>query len=587
MVLITTGVRQRFDSFSGHSIYRSLIKMITSTCNLINRFIQLVIISAIVSCDSLTEHDSIKPEKQFTFTQSEFYTLPGSSIIIDLNSIVEQSFVTATISISEDPIRGTLSKVDARLLKYRPSRAFQGGEDHFDLSAEHEGKILATKTVTVSMRYSKEEFPCALIVVEDKIKVKSSSLVSIPILNNDWLCAIDKSAVNISIYSDPLFGQGLVDGESITYLSGPDYKGHDEFIYKLTPTSGENATYGIISVTAWTAQTMSLPDSSLTKMVFVDDTTGYLAGNGMYKTIDGGEHWSQILYPQNISGSSVNDIHFLDANNGFAVYSSRDGTEIVNGLATTKDGGASWRLTPINYSPPPIKYSPDISSVFFTSTSTGFISALDWGDYESIILKTEDGGKTWKQLVISNFDGLIYSYLILKYADSRIGYAYQYWNIFITQDGGESWDRYNFYNDFPGASYDDLCMDVIDENTLFAGGSVLGSFTHPTSIFKFELGSTPKIVAVIPYKIWQLEFSPSGNVGFAVGISGTNNQSEPVTGTISINKSIDKGETWTEEYIHEDIEITSYWDFPAAMAVPSENVVYILYANTIIKYSNK
>lgn len=267
------------------------------------QLILLIILSAIISCDSFTE-DSIKPENQVTFTRSEFYTLPGSAIIIDLHSIVEQSFATVTISISKDPVRGTLSMVDTMLLKYRPGRAFQGGEDHFDLSAEYEGKILATKTVTVSMKYSKEEFPCALIVVEDKIKIKmkSSSLVSIPILNNDWFCAIDKSAVNISIYSDPLFGQGLVDGESITYLPGPDYKGCDEFIYKLTPTSGGNATYGIISATGWTTQTINLPNSSLTKMVFVDDTTGYVAGNGMYKTTDGGEHWSQIL--QNIGGSS-------------------------------------------------------------------------------------------------------------------------------------------------------------------------------------------------------------------------------------------------------------------------------------------
>ena len=546
----------------------------------IKGFSLFLILQFIFACDSFKE-DSIQPENLVKFTQTEFYTLPGSSIIIDLGGIIERSFVNASISVSKAPTRGTLSVMNESLYKYKPFEDFQGGEDHFDVSVVHDGKIFAAKTLTIHMKDSKEEFPCELVVVEDKITVSPGSSASIPVLNNDWLCDLDITSVNVSIYSEPRFGSGVVDGESITYVADADYSGYDELVYELTGLNG-TTKYGIITVStwsmSWTTKSMLLPDYSVTKMVFVNETTGYLAGNRIYKTTDGGEHWLQL--PLNINDATINDIHFLDENNGFAVYSSCGENEAIwnctNGLAVTQDAGASWTLTPIDY-------SPDISSVFFSSPTTGFMSALNWETFQSLILKTEDGGKSWTQQDIGSFDGLIYRYPMVKYANSQKGYAYQYEAVLVTDNGGDSWQSYNFYD---AVVYDDiLCMKVIDDNTFLAGLSTIGSFTHPTSIVKSVSGSWPKEVAVMPYKIWQLEFSPSGNTGFAVGIREIDSSPDNRRVKIALHKSTDKGESWNEESI--DIAEVPYQldlDIPLAMSVPSENIVYILYRGRLFRY---
>ena len=151
------------------------------------------------------------PKTKVTFTQSDYYILPGSTIIIDLKSVIEESFSNVTLSVLENPKRGTLSYADTFLLKYRPGQDFKAGQDHFVLSAMSDGKILAKGTLTINMRKNKEEFPCTLIAIEDKIKIESGSSVSIPILENDKLCEIEKSSLNISIHSQPKLGQAIVE----------------------------------------------------------------------------------------------------------------------------------------------------------------------------------------------------------------------------------------------------------------------------------------------------------------------------------------------------------------------------------------
>jgi hypothetical protein len=216
------------------------------------------------------------------------------------------------------------------------------------------------------------------------------------------------------------------------------------------------------------------------------------------------------------------------------------------------------------------------------------MSALDWNQVQSVILRTVDGGKTWNEQVVGSFDALIYRYPIFKYANSQKGYAYQYGTVFSTNDGGDSWQPYTFYNDLPAVIYDDiLCMKVIDDKTFFAGLSFIGSFAQPTSIVKSESGSTPKEVAKIPYKIWQLEFSPSGNTGFAVGIKETDSRPNNSRVRLALHNSTDKGESWQEENIGiAEVPYQLDLTIPLAMSVPSDNIAYILYRGRLFRLVN-
>src|SRR5688572_24245700 len=83
-------------------------------------WITLVIIAA---CDPF-EEDHIDDKNLVTFGQTEYYILPGASVVIDLNSVVKRSFIDATIKISQQPTQGHLIALDAMLLKYEPSGSF-------------------------------------------------------------------------------------------------------------------------------------------------------------------------------------------------------------------------------------------------------------------------------------------------------------------------------------------------------------------------------------------------------------------------------------------------------------------------------
>ena len=546
-------------------------------------------LSAIVSCDSFDSVDKILPD----LTKSDYYALPGSSVIIDMTSLGNQSFSSVSLTVSVLPSRGKLTPIGDLLFKYEPGREFQSGQDQFVVTAKSDGKILAKNTIRIHMKTQKDQFPCALIPVEDKIKFDPAMSISIPILENDWLCETDKTSLTISVYSQPLYGQARIEGESIRYTAGPSYQRHDSFIYELKTSSG-SVYYGFVSLADRSVESLEAfetpEDHHLYDMVFVDENIGFVVGTDIYKTTDGGKNWFEVALPNGpwFVPSSTDpgygpfvDINFLNENEGVALYVPCDPNWIGGcgiGLVKTKDGGNSWEDIPIN--------TIDMAtSVFFTSSTTGFIGGVlqgynNYGVTENVILKTQDGGATWRQvLAIENINHG--SGLTIKFADAQVGYAYQRGyqptddRIFITEDGGESWKVFTTYEHIPA-------MAVITKDEIFASLSTQDSENDPSSIVRFYGTTTvEEQVANVPYRILHLEFSPSANVGFGIGFSHSN--------ILAIIKSIDKGKTWTEAFF-EDFE---YWEngyaenFFEAIAVPSDNVVYILYGDRILKYSNK
>ena len=313
----------------------------------------------------------------------------------------------------------------------------------------------------------------------------------------------------------------------------------------------------------------------------------------IYKTVDGGETWNMLSHlPFNPYGYCFfNDIFFLDANNGFASYYSCAEEDNPGGLISTTDGGVSWKK--LNFDLP-------IASVFFTSATTGFIGVNLFEPFIrqiSKFFKTEDGGSTWREIFLSPLNPK-HSYFLqrlgIQFNDSLNGYAVQseYWdldkgadqesstdNLYVTSDAGESWT-------LVASNKVIFSVALAPENIATAVfGRRDGSATIPSSIVRSDGRNNWHTVADFPYPITHHKFSPSGNLGIAVGVSSSGPFIyDTLSQIISINKSTDKGATWVKEVTDEPI-----YGRPWAIAVPSNNVAYILcgigYKSKIIKYT--
>jgi photosystem II stability/assembly factor-like uncharacterized protein len=214
-------------------------------------------------------------------------------------------------------------------------------------------------------------------------------------------------------------------------------------------------------------------------------------GNRIFKTIDCGTTWDTV-FENNIDSLGYNffckQISFLNEDIGYTV----GGYNISNvepggaGILKTSDGGENWNLIWTHHHTDEYNYrlnsvhtvnktawavgnsgivvksvSPDsfrvlsvntdlpLEDVFFSDENHGWIAGgyLNEQEFQSILIKTKDGGATWQEKQFSK-------YLIndMHFADSLHGWAVgndtsyiDQWNpsnsgiLLETWDGGDSW----------------------------------------------------------------------------------------------------------------------------------------------------
>ncbi|MBI5135139.1 hypothetical protein HZA86_02810, partial [Candidatus Uhrbacteria bacterium] len=118
------------------------------------------------------------------------------------------------------------------------------------------------------------------------------------------------------------------------------------------------------------------------------------------------------------------DLHFLDANTGFAVGSNGD-------VYKTIDAGVLWRKV---YDDGVLTSTPPKRGVYFASSSLGFV--VGGNGSTGIILRTTDGGSTWTAVTPSNAPGITDVYCTSTSNCWAVGFTGK---IYRTTDGGTSW----------------------------------------------------------------------------------------------------------------------------------------------------
>jgi len=163
---------------------------------------------------------------------------------------------------------------------------------------------------------------------------------------------------------------------------------------------------------------------------FIDTQTGWvLTGNEIYHTTDGGQTWDSSQLDIKNATRMGGEIYFTDKKRGWAVT----GDPII---FSTEDGGKTWK-DQFNYAS--VTYD-SLMSISFGDDKRGCAIG------SRAIICTEDGGKTWKEqwgaqhgnsVKINNFK---FELLGINLISPTMGWVVgSYGQIMKTEDGGQSW----------------------------------------------------------------------------------------------------------------------------------------------------
>jgi photosystem II stability/assembly factor-like uncharacterized protein len=195
------------------------------------------------------------------------------------------------------------------------------------------------------------------------------------------------------------------------------------------------------------------------RMHFISRSTGWIYGEEIHKTINGGEEWLLQYQPDFF----ITELTFI-GNTGYACGSDN---EMKGRIIKSTDGGNTWTELII-------PTAEHLTSVSFTNEEVGVVTG--WG---STILITLDGGETWRK--VSGHKAMIREMSVLKPAkyknDKRVkiiknssGKGFRVWRVL-------SEDNY-LHADFRN----DLILIASD------GGKVLKSFNYGRGWMTEELG---------------------------------------------------------------------------------------------------
>ena len=133
----------------------------------------------------------------------------------------------------------------------------------------------------------------------------------------------------------------------------------------------------------------------LVAVYFTSDKNGWIAGDGGYlaSTSDGGATWTKVSLD---TKEDINEIYFRNSDNGYLVAGRV--------MYITHDGGKSWRQTRLYESADVRRGTPEFLSIRFAGKKIGIAvgSVVEKNDtvIDSLVMRTEDGGDTWKRIQV-------------------------------------------------------------------------------------------------------------------------------------------------------------------------------------------
>lgn len=277
--------------------------------------------------------------------------------------------------------------------------------------------------------------------------------------------------------------------------------------------------------------------SELLKIFFLNEQEGWVGGEEgfLLHTRDGGEHWEQ---GSRFTIAPIIGIHFVDAQNGWMLAGDR--------MYRTVDGGKEWQSATLTAPPRPdgVNFpSGEFSwegEIFFHNEKIGWAVVG-----QRSVFRTEDGGKTWLGTYLAN------SATTLAFNDAMNGCVGGS-GIHCTEDGGKTWASRlavdadgsvieGRYINIQGMSFADAKTGWVVGGTGSVGGSNM-------QIFKTEDGG----------KSWRRISRQSYGAYFVDAKVGWNVQGG-LAGSPWIVRTDDGGDTWKEQKLLEGMTVIRFF----------------------------
>ncbi len=209
----------------------------------------------------------------------------------------------------------------------------------------------------------------------------------------------------------------------------------------------------------WQQSSVTDPNSAgPAQLDFVDALHGWLLlgygaaasneGVGLYRTSDGGQHWTRIEQTLGLGHDAPGSLPFACGKAGLSFVSLTTGW--VSGsceasgafLTVTHDGGLTWQSQILPGTEGMLYQSPTVSPPVFFSSSAGYLVFFQGTFGQSVLYTTTDGGQSWAPHPLPlplggltptvSFQSLENGWIIA--GDGRLLYQ--------TTDGGRHWTTY-------------------------------------------------------------------------------------------------------------------------------------------------
>ncbi len=309
-----------------------------------------------------------------------------------------------------------------------------------------------------------------------------------------------KHSVLKSSFSDTLVWQPRgpynIGGRTRKILVDPDDPSGETW---FAGTAGGGIWKTIDGGQSWTDMTPDMPNLSTVALCMAESDhdvifagtgegfggVGMITGDGLFKSSDRGETWNRIESTKHVDFFYINDIWVSPEDINTLLMATN------SGLYKTKDGGDTWdTVYKSGYRVQDLHQNPDKPSTLYAAVNTlGILKSYDSGDTWELF---NNGLKDVRRLAVA------VSPADTSYVFTSAEKKNQTMAVYLSTDGGETWtpnsEDENFINfhSLQGWFNNTLAADPYIKEKVFVGGTYLGALTFGES---FE-ESTPTILNV-------------------------------------------------------------------------------------------